>query len=63
MNETFIEYVTSVKMNEAKKLLRNSNYKIYEIADMLKYKDVNHFTKVFKKVFGVTPTEYRQLVE
>jgi len=63
MNETFIEYVTTVKMNEAKKLLKNSNYKIYEIADMLKYKDVNHFTKVFKKVFGVTPMEYRELAD
>lgn len=61
-NKSFIEYVTEVKMNESKKLLKTSLYKIYEIAGMLHYRDVNHFTKVFKKYFGVTPTEYRELV-
>ena len=61
MNETFIEFVTNSKMTEAKELLKNTNYKIYEIADMLKYKDVNHFTRVFKRVFSVTPTDYREL--
>lgn len=60
--KSFIEYVTEMKMNEAKKLLKTSHHKIYEIADMLQYRDVNHFTKVFKKVYGVSPTEYRELM-
>jgi Response regulator containing CheY-like receiver domain and AraC-type DNA-binding domain len=59
---SFVEYVTNAKMNEAKKLLKNGNYKIYTIADILKYKDINYFTKLFKKTFGVSPTEYRELV-
>jgi len=61
INESFIEYVTKIKMNEAKKLLKSSNLKVYEIADMLRYKDVNHFTKIFKRYMSVTPSEYREL--
>lgn len=60
--ESFIEYVVGVKMYEAKKLLENSTKKIYEIADLLNYKDVNYFTKTFKRFYGVTPSECRDLV-
>ncbi|NSW90700.1 MAG: response regulator [Firmicutes bacterium] len=60
--EPFVEYVIKVKMSEAKLLLRNSNNKVYEIANMLSYKDVGHFARTFKKFFGVSPTEYRQLL-
>jgi YesN/AraC family two-component response regulator len=49
-------------MNEAKKLLKTTNAKVYEISDKLGYKDVAHFTKLFKKHFGISPTEYRQLL-
>jgi len=59
--KSFIEYVIEIKMTEAKRLLTTSHYKIYEIADLLQYKDVNHFTKVFKKVYGVSPKDYREL--
>lgn len=62
MEKSFIEYVTEIKIGEAKKLLGTTCYKIYEIADLLHYKDVNNFTRVFKKVLGVTPTEYRELL-
>jgi two-component system response regulator YesN len=60
--ESFVEYVIKMKMNEAKLLLRNSNNKVYEIANMLQYKDVGHFARTFKRIFGVSPTEYRQLL-
>jgi len=60
--ESFVEYVIKMKMNEAKHLLRNSNNKVYEIANMLQYKDVGHFARTFKRIFGVLPTEYRQLL-
>ncbi len=57
--ESFVEYLTKVKMNEAKKLLKSSHHKVYEIADMLHYKDVSHFTRVFKTMFVISPNEYR----
>jgi two-component system response regulator YesN len=61
MGETFINYVVNLKMNEAKKLLKNSSFKIYEISEKLGYKDVNYFSKNFKRIFNVTPSEYREL--
>ncbi|MFO7636621.1 MAG: response regulator [Clostridia bacterium] len=60
--QSFTEHVIKYKMNEAKKLLKDSQLKIYEIADRLSYKDVAHFTRLFKKYFGVSPSEYRQLL-
>mgnify|MGYP001172386641 CR=1 FL=1 len=60
--ESFTEHVIRYKMNEAKKLLKTTNAKVYEISDKLGYKDVAHFTKLFKKHFGISPTEYRQLL-
>lgn len=62
LGESFIEYSIKVRMNEAKLLLRNSTNKVYEIADSLHYKDVSHFARVFKKTYGVSPSEYRQLL-
>ncbi|MFA7672783.1 MAG: helix-turn-helix domain-containing protein [Clostridia bacterium] len=61
-DESFTDHVISYKMNEAKKLLKTTNAKVYEISDKLGYKDVAHFTKLFKKHFGISPTEYRQLL-
>ncbi len=60
--ESFVEFVIKAKMNEAKILLKNGNNKVYEIANMLNYKDVGHFAKTFKRIFGVSPSEYRQLL-
>lgn len=55
---SFIDYVTEVKINEAKRLLKESNYKIYEIAQKTGYENAYYFSKVFKKVTGLTPREY-----
>lgn len=55
----FNEYVTSLKIAEAKKLLADSSYKVYEIADMLGFESAFYFSKVFKKVEGISPTEYQ----
>jgi two-component system, response regulator YesN len=47
-------------MKKAKSLLKNSQLKIYEIATMIGYQDDKYFRKVFKKVEGITPNEYRE---
>jgi two-component system response regulator YesN len=61
MGKTFIEYEIELKMNEARRLLEETTLKVYEVAEKLGYRDVNHFTKVFKKEVGVSPREYREL--
>ena len=59
--ETFTDFVAAVKMGEAERLLTSSNMRIYEISELLKYNDPGYFIKLFRKVYGVSPNEYRQL--
>jgi two-component system response regulator YesN len=55
---TFNEYVTMYRMNQAKVLLEQGKYKIYEIAQKVGYNDVKYFSQVFRKITGYTPTKY-----
>lgn len=55
----FITYLTDVRINAAKKLMRNTDMTIREIGEKVGYKDPNYFTKVFRKVVDVSPSEYR----
>lgn len=54
----FTEYINICKIGESKRLLEEGNLKIYEIADMLGFESPFYFSKVFKKVEGMSPTEY-----
>jgi len=57
--ETFIEYLTGVRIEKAMELLKTSNLKTYEIAHRVGYSDPHYFSLIFKKAAGQTPTEYR----
>ncbi|MHB1394122.1 MAG: response regulator transcription factor [Clostridia bacterium] len=57
---SFIEYLTVVKMERAKKLIVDGRLKTYKIAELLCFKDIEYFSKLFKKHTGFSPTEYRQ---
>lgn len=61
MHKTFLEYLTDIRMEKAKRMLSDVQYKIYEISAQVGYKDPVHFTKVFKRHTGLTPKEYRRL--
>lgn len=58
-NMTVMDYVTKVKLDEAKKMLSNPRYKIEEIALNLGYNDGSYFSKVFRRNEGMTPTQFR----
>lgn len=57
---TVMDYVTQVRVEEAKKLLRNPCYQIDEIAEKLGYNDASYFSKVFRRNVGMSPTQFRQ---
>lgn len=56
--KSFSDYIAEVKMGEAKKLLKEQNYKVYEVSSKLGYDDPYYFSKLFKKVTQMTPTEF-----
>ena len=55
---TFSAYLTKVRMNQAIRLLRTGEYKIYEVSEMVGYQTVQYFSKVFKKETGKNPKDY-----
>jgi len=57
---SFVDYMTFVKIERAKKLLSCSSRKIYEISELLGYSDIEYFRRVFKQATGLTATEFRQ---
>lgn len=61
--ETFFAYLFRMRMERAKKLLKETDDKIYVIADMVGYPDYFYFSRVFSKYVGVTASEYREIYE
>ena len=58
---TINEYIRNVRIMNAKRLLKSSDLKIFEIASDVGFSDQQYFCSVFKKNVGVTPSEYREL--
>ena len=56
----FSEYITQRKISRAKPLLLEQDLKIYEVADRLGFESAFYFSKVFKKVEGISPREFVQ---
>ena len=59
IGETFSDYIIRNKIEYARKLLRDTNRKVYEIAADIGYTNPHYFSKLFKERVGVTPLEYR----
>ncbi len=57
--QNFSDFVVGVKMNKAMELVKDMNYKGYEISEMLGYSNAKNFTRAFRKYFGKSPREYR----
>ena len=61
MEQTFISYLTEIRMKKAKELLRCSAMKTLEVGFAVGYKDPHYFSYLFKKTQNYTPKEYRKL--
>ena len=59
MGTTFVEYLTTKRMEKARELLRASDLRSGEIAAAVGYKDSHYFSFLFKKTQGCTPRDYR----
>ena len=58
---TLVEYLTEVRMEQARILLGAGDKKIYEVAEAVGFRDAHYFSLTFKKQTGQSPTEYREL--
>lgn len=56
----FVEYITEARIAAAKEMLEDGDLKVYEIAEKLGFESSFYFSKVFKKVTGLSPREYQQ---
>ncbi|EEF63086.1 helix-turn-helix domain-containing protein [Pedosphaera parvula] len=56
----FTEYVSRVRIEKAKNLLLNPNLRVSEVAFEVGFQSLTHFNRVFKKIVGQSPTEYRE---
>lgn len=59
----FVEYVTETKISAAKEMMLRGEGRIYEISQKLGYDSAFYFSKVFKKVEGISPREFLQRIE
>ena len=57
---TFINYLTDIRMNKAKELIEDTNYKNFEVAEVVGYSEANYFSYSYKKYFGISPSQYRK---
>ena len=57
---TFLEYLTSIRMNKAKQLLLTGEYSIKEVAEMTSFSDGNYFSRVFRQTFGISPSSFKE---
>jgi two-component system response regulator YesN len=60
--KTFTSYLNSIRLKKASELLKNPNLTITEIAFFVGYGSFSQFKRVFKKVYGVSPKEYRRSI-
>lgn len=58
---TFLEYLSEVRMNKAKELLKETNISIASVCEQVGYSDMKHFTKMFIKHTALKPNEFRKL--
>ncbi|MFV0364094.1 MAG: response regulator [Suipraeoptans sp.] len=59
--KNFLEYITETRINKAKQLLITANDPLADVAWAVGYSDIKYFSKIFKRIVGLAPSEYRKL--
>lgn len=58
--QTIMDYLSKIRIYKAANLLRDPKSKVNEVGDMVGYSDPGYFTRIFKKHFGISPSQYRK---
>ncbi len=58
--EKFVDYVNKIRINKAKELLIQTDSKLYQISKSVGYDNIKYFFRIFKKITGITPEQYRK---
>ena len=58
--KSFVKYITERRMEKSKGLLQNTDIPISDISERVGYTEANYFSQLFKKLVGISPTEYRE---
>ncbi len=59
-NMNFVDILNNIRIEHAKRFLKGTNLKVYEISQKVGYRDIAYFSKVFRSVTGMTPSQYRE---
>lgn len=62
-NQGIIEYFSHMKINSAKQMIRNGNMNFTQISEQLGYTSIHYFSRQFKKLSGMTPSEYASSIK
>jgi len=58
LRKSFVDHLTQIRMDRAKRLLREHTHSIKEISSLVGYQDPNYFSRLFKRLVGCSPTEF-----
>lgn len=62
VNYTPMQYLLTIRVNNAASLLETTDYSMSEIAAIVGYDDALYFSRLFRKLKGMSPSEYRKLI-
>jgi YesN/AraC family two-component response regulator len=60
LNKKFVDYITELRIQESKRLLINTSLRMSEIAERVGYSDLAYFSNNFKRITGLSPSEFRK---
>ncbi len=61
--DTVIGYINALRIKEAKKLMREGNYNLSEIASILRFSSLHYFSRLFKKMENISPSDYIRTIK
>lgn len=63
MGVGFVRYVNQLRVNKAKQLLKDMRYRTNEVAVLVGFENPRYFTRIFKEMTGLVPSEYRSRIK